>query len=64
MQPDKMGSYAPEDVVFLLRDISNVTLELTMKSVNVLSNLVHIILKCCQSNISLQKHTCHFFTKF
>ncbi|KOS71571.1 hypothetical protein AEA09_00755 [Lysinibacillus contaminans] len=28
MQPDKMGSYAPEDVVFLLRDISNVSLEL------------------------------------
>lgn len=27
-QPDQMGSYAPEDVVFLLRDISNVTLEL------------------------------------
>lgn len=27
-QPDKMGSYAPEDVVFLLRDISNVKLEL------------------------------------
>ena len=28
MQPDKMGSYTPEDVVFLLRDISNVKLEL------------------------------------
>ncbi|WP_285398014.1 cysteine protease StiP family protein [Lysinibacillus sp. fls2-241-R2A-57] len=28
MQPDKMGSYAPEDVVFLFRDISNVLLEL------------------------------------
>ena len=28
MQPDKIGSYTPEDVVFLLRDISNVTLEL------------------------------------
>ncbi|MGE7092348.1 cysteine protease StiP family protein [Lysinibacillus sp. NPDC048646] len=28
MQPDKMGSYSPEDVVFLLRDISNIKLEL------------------------------------
>ncbi|MEK5331255.1 cysteine protease StiP family protein [Lysinibacillus sp. FSL W8-0992] len=27
-QPDKMGSYSPEDVVFLLRDISNVNLEI------------------------------------
>lgn len=29
MQPDKMGSYSSEDVVFLLRDISNIKLELT-----------------------------------
>lgn len=29
LQPDKMGSYAPKDVVFLLRDISNVRLELS-----------------------------------
>jgi len=28
LQPDKMGSYAPEDVMFLLRDISNVFLEM------------------------------------
>lgn len=28
LQPDQMGSYAPEDVVFLLRDLSNVALEL------------------------------------
>ncbi|MFJ7734174.1 cysteine protease StiP family protein [Lysinibacillus sp. NPDC097231] len=28
VQPDKMGSYTSEDVVFLLRDISNVVLEL------------------------------------
>lgn len=28
LQPDKMGSYAPEDVTFLLRDIGNVFLEM------------------------------------
>ena len=28
LQPDQMGSYAPEDVVFLLRDLSNIALEL------------------------------------
>lgn len=28
LQPDKMGSYAPEDVIFLLRDIGNVFLEM------------------------------------
>lgn len=28
LQPDKMGSYAPEDVLFLLRDIGHVYLEL------------------------------------
>lgn len=27
-QPDKMGSYSSEDVVFLLRDISNISLEI------------------------------------
>ena len=29
LQPDRMGSYVEDDVVFLLRDISNVTLEMT-----------------------------------
>lgn len=57
----KFGSYDKEDVIFLLKDLSDVTLEGSTEEREKRFKVESIIVKRCQSNIIHQNIICNFF---